>query len=172
MGIRLLFSTVIVVLFQSLFAHDGCNTRVQSDVSSDLIITALFQKYQEAILSKDTTFSDNYFVSDAEYEEVFSYVKSKQPNCIGSDEQSFSAYSNKKVYLEVLNSSININQLHVDKIEYNNSCGNLLVIPRVICSVKYNNTEVIEVPFLLIKTMKGDYKIIRNFLNLKFFTHE
>jgi hypothetical protein len=88
-------------------------------------------------------------------------------NCIGDDESSFTAEMNSRAYRDVITSKITINRLTVKRIEYNLSCGDLLEIPRVVCAVQYAGKKVIEVPFLLVRTMNNEYKILRNFLNYK-----
>jgi hypothetical protein len=171
MKIRLLIF-ILVFISCRVLAHDGCNHHVPNNPATDSLIKSVFAQYESALIKHDTSFAEQYFVSEKEYADILAFVRASQPNCIGTDEESFSAAMNKKVFMELLNSSIQINQLYVNKIEYNSSCGNLLVIPRVLCMVMYNKSEVIEVPFLMIKTMNGEYKIVRNFLNLKFFPNE
>jgi len=139
-------------------------------VKDDTIIHQIISNYQKAIITKDIPLAKNCFISQDEFKGLVDYVAKTQPNCIGTDENNFSTEQNDKAFLSVISSDIKINTVFINKIEYNNSCGDLFNIPRVICTVQYNNNKTVEVPFLLIKTINGDFKIIRNFLNIKMFS--
>lgn len=145
-------------------------TFANKNISDDSIIYDIVYTYQNAIKTKDIELSKKCFITEFEFKELVQYVKNVQPNCIGTDEENFSTNLNDKSFRSIINSDIKINQVFINKIEYNNSCGDLLVIPRVICTIQYTDNKTVEVPFLFIKTINGEYKILRNFLSNKLFT--
>ena len=159
-----LFTTLC--LFIICFSVSTANTPAEID---DSIIHSIFIKYESALKSKDTLLSKNCFVSKSEFQEIIDFVKLNQPNCIGLEEENFTTELNDRAFSSITTNKVIIKQVYVNRIEYNNSCGDLLTIPRVICTIQYNDNKVIEIPFLLIKTMSGKYKILRNFLNIKLF---
>jgi hypothetical protein len=145
---------------------------VSTDPNPESTIREIFTDYQKALTTRDPAFPEKWFITDEEYKQLLDYVAKKQPNCIGSDESGFRSETNKKAYNDLLSSELVINKIVVNKIEYNSSCGDLLQIPRVLCTVQYSGKKVVEIPFLLVKTMNHGYKILRNFMNYKLFKYE
>lgn len=159
------FFTLFFCLFICFFASYGNAT----GITNDSIIHSVFSVYENALKSKDTLLAKKCFISKDEFQEIIDYVKLKQPNCIGLEEERFTTEMNDNAFSSIITTNIIIKQVYVNKIEYNNSCGDLLNIPRAICTIQYNDNKVIEIPFLLIKTMSGNFKILRNFLSIKLF---
>lgn len=157
---KLAFYIILTMLFQ-------LPTIIANTISDDSIITQIMQDYQIAITNKDIDKSKSCFISTSEFYQLIEYVKKEQPNCIGNDEENFSTSLNEKAFQSIIDNNIVIKKIFVNKIEYNNSCGNLLIIPRVICTIQYSDNKIIEVPFLFVKTINGQYKILRNYFNFK-----
>ncbi|MDB5227035.1 MAG: hypothetical protein JWN78_1228 [Bacteroidota bacterium] len=165
----------IILLFcfslSCFFSYSG-EREVPVSKGADSVIKQIFSEYGQALTAHDMEFLKKWFISSEEYAQLLEFVKQKQPNCIGNDEASFTTETNNRVYSDLLTSKIVIKQISVKQIDYNFSCGNLLEIPRVVCTVVYSGNKVVEIPFLLVKTMNGQYKILRNFLNYKLFGNE
>jgi hypothetical protein len=161
MKLGVLLGLSIMVSF--VFAKDnGIN-----ESKSDSDIKEIFAEYQKALIAHDANFPEKWFISEREYKQLIDLVRQKQPNCVGTDEESFNAESNSKVYKDLISSKAVISKISVIRIDYNNSCGNVLEISRVSCLVQYGAKNVVEVPFLLVKTLDNQYKILKNFLNYK-----
>ena len=143
------------------------------DTKADSSIRTIFSEYQKVLTTtKDENSLKSLFINEQEWQQFLQLAKEKQPNCISLDETEYDVSINFQTFRDLISSKIIIKQLFVSKIEYNYSCGNLFIIPRVTCAVQYNNNEVVNVPFLLIKTHNNEYKIIRNFLSYKIFPNE
>jgi hypothetical protein len=169
--------SLLLVLFLLVFiistVKGGDNIINMSNTESDSSIRQIFSEYQNVLTtSKDESTLKKLFISENEWLELLKIVKEKQPNCISLDESEYDVSVNFTTYRDLISSKVKIKQLFVSKIEYNYSCGNLFIIPRVTCAVQYNNNEVVNVPFLLIKNLNNEYKIVRNFLNYKIFPIE
>ena len=63
--------------------------KVFIESNRDSSITRIFTDYQKALLTHAADFPGKWFISDAEYQQLIEYVRKKQPNCIGNDEESF-----------------------------------------------------------------------------------
>ena len=158
-------------LFFSFFFINTLIFATDNKPSDDAVIRQIFSEYQKALITKDVAASKKCFVSKEEFQAILEFVKTSQPNCIGTDEEKFTTELNDEAFKSIITvDNILVKQVFVNRIEYNNSCGDLLTIPRVICTVQYNDNKTVEVPFLLIKTISGEYKIIRNFLSIKMFS--
>jgi hypothetical protein len=138
----------------------------------DSAISQIFREYEQALVTRNVDFPEKWFVSDKEYRSLLMFVKDKQPNCVGPDEEAFDTQINKKVYEELITSNVTIDKVSVSRIDYNNSCGNLLEIPRVVCTIRYAGKKMIEVPFLMVRTLDNKYKILKSFLNYKLLSNE
>lgn len=144
-------------------AHDG----VKKNEYADQQIRQLFSAYEKALIAHDVKFPEKAFISSLEYKKILELVKKKQPNCVGSDEERFDSEMNVRTYRELITSKAVINKMAVSRIDYFSSCGNLLTVPRVVCTIRYAGNKIVEVPFLVVKTLNNEYKILRNFLDYK-----
>jgi len=165
---KILLPACLCILFCSSVLADGNGIVPDKDAGIKLV----FAKYQEALQKHDRQFPQKSFITDEEYSQLLQYVSKIDQKCIGEDEASFRSDINTAAYNDVITSKLVVNQITVNRIEYNLSCSGLLEIPRVICSVRYSDKKVVEVPFLLVKTRNNEYKILRNFLNYKIFSNE
>lgn len=169
----LLLLTSFLLFFLLSTAKDNGSDNDLQTAEPDFIIRQIFADYQKVLTTtKDEHALTNLFINESEWQDLMKLVKEKQPNCISLDESEYDVNVNFNTYRELISSKIVIKQLFVSKIEYNSSCGNLFTIPRVMCAVQYNDNKVVNVPFLLIKTLDNQYKIVRNFLNFKIFPNE
>jgi hypothetical protein len=161
---------LLILFFPFCSAYSGGNNIIKLDPDSS--IRGIFSEYQKALKSHDVAFPQKWFITNVEYHKLLDYVTKWQPNCVGPDEATFTTETNSRLYNDILTSNVIINQISVSRIEYNYSCGNLLEIPRVICTIQYSDKKVLEVPFLLVKTTNNEFKILKNFLNYKLLSNE
>lgn len=161
--------SLIYIILLTIFIHSNV---LSNNILDDSTITQVMQDYFISISTKDVEKSKNCFISTEDFNQLIQYVKKEQPNCIGNEEENFSTKLNDKAFQSIIDHNIKINKIFVNRIEYNNSCGNLFTIPRVICTIQYAENKTIEVPFLFVKTINGQYKILRNYFNYKMLLYE
>lgn len=170
---RGLLSVLFLLIFFISPVRAGGNDINIGDAESDSSIRQIFSEYQKVLTTtKDENTIKEIFINENDWQDLLKIAKEKQPNCISFDESEYDVSVNFTTFKDLISSKIKIKQLFVSKIEYNYSCGNLFTIPRVTCVVQYNNNEVVNVPFLLMKNLNNEYKIVRNFLNYKIFPIE